>query len=874
MQRFSDINLVRQELKSHMDLDQFIMLADKRYMAETGKKCDPLERINDHLYKKRCDLDEHPVDPDGTRDSTASFTVCPPKELWHCFGCGTSGDRFEYISRKFHVDHMDSVRITAEIESFDLSPYYEDISAEEQIKISLFKENDQARDIAHQALLDSPKAMDYLKGRGMSEEVIRLFKLGYAPPLVDGRVQIFESIGNSIVLQLDRKDQFNDAILFPITDVSGRMRYFQSRPFNPITGMKYIGGNDTHPLFDGTDRIFGFNVSKRELYKNGGRLVGVEGAPDCIACIQHGVPACGFLGTVVNQMTFDLLDKYRVVELVLLLDGDKAGRDRSFKISEKYLGLQTNVRLRVAMLPDGYDPDEFINKFGVDELNAIIDSAPYAVQYLIDQKWNDATTPTGKMAFMYSVQNYINAITDGMVKTIMINYIASKLGLDPVQIEDYYTRTAVNTTGAKLFSPDGEEILLGEAIRSPEFVAELTERFRDDDWYFLRHKHLFRILKSAEYTDIESLYTIAKNMNVDNIITYEWLESLYNKHGNVDFSLKDVEDKLMRRNALNILDKTKVSANDMTQDVVIALDKATTDIYGTIHRKVDEQIFSSRQQVNSVMRLIHDRMQNPNDIIGYSLGDGFPKVTRALLGIQTKTLTVVAANQSVGKTQICENWAMYQAVHCGIPTLWFSLEMDSDRMTFRNLSILSGVQCTGLMTGNITMEQKAIVDNSAIMLDGAPFYLSERGHDLSEALAISRRYVMKHGVKVIYVDYCQLQYVSDRKTDARHRELGWISKGWKEFAKDMDVAVVLISQLSKAALQAEVAEAEHGAGSYEIAQDADNYITLKEKSEDEINQRGIDHGNITLNVSKNRMGEKEILIDIYADRPVHRMMEC
>ena len=90
----------------------------------------------------------------------------------------------------------------------------------------------------------------------------------------------------------------------------------------------------------------------------------------------------------------------------------------------------------------------------------------------------------------------------------------------------------------------------------------------------------------------------------------------------------------------------------------------------------------------------------------------------------------------------------------------------------------------------------------------------------------------------------------------------------------MDVAVVLISQLSKAALQAEVAEAEHGAGSYEIAQDADNYITLKEKSDDEINQRGIDHGNITLNVSKNRMGEKEILIDIYADRPVHRMMEC
>jgi len=133
---------------------------------------------------------------------------------------------------------------------------------------------------------------------------------------------------------------------------------------------------------------------------------------------------------------------------------------------------------------------------------------------------------------------------------------------------------------------------------------------------------------------------------------------------------------------------------------------------------------------------------------------------------------------------------------------------------------------------------------------------------------------MKNHVEIIYIDYAQLQYVSDRKTDARHRELGWISKAWKQFAKDMDVAVVLISQLSKEALHAEIAQAEHGAGSYEIAQDADNYITLKEKSKEDIDSNGIQNGNITLNVSKNRMGEREILINIFADRPVHKISEC
>lgn len=874
MRRFSDINVVRQTLKSGIGLDDFISQADRRYTQETGNKCDPLERVSDTLFKKRCDLDSHPIGGDGMRDSTASFTVCPQKELWHCFGCGTSGDRFEYISRKFNVDHMESIHIAAQIQGVDLNPYYEDVSQEEQIKINLFKENDMARDIAHSLLLANDKALQYLQGRGISLEMIELFKLGYAPPLNAGMVSQFQGIANSIALQLDRKEQFNDSILFPITDVNGRMRYFQSRPFNPLPGMKYIGGNEKHPLYDETDRIFGFNISKRELYKNGGRLIGVEGAPDAIACIQHGIPACGFLGTVVNQLTFDLLDKYRVVELILLLDGDTAGRDRSFKICEKYLTLQTNIRLKVATLPDGYDPDEFINKFGEDSLKEIINNAPYAVQYLIDNiPWVNLSTPTGKIEFMHKAQTYINAISDKVVKHIMITHIASKLGMDSVQIEDHFTQTSVNTTGAKLFSPDGEEIILGEAVRNPEFIVELSCRFKDDDWYLLRHKHLFRILKSAQYTDIESLFTVAKNMNVDNIITYDWLQYLYQKQGNIEFCLQDVEDKLMRRQALQIMEKARVDTNDMSQDITLTLDRSTTQIYGTIHRKMDEQIFDAKHQVTSTMSLIHERMAHPGEIVGFPLGNNFRKIERAWLGIEPKTLTIVSANQSVGKTQLCENWAMAQSVQYKISTLWFTLEMDEVRMTFRHLSILSGVGCTELMTGNITMEDKEKIDYASVLLANSPFYMSERGHDLSEALAIARRYVMQSGVKVIYVDYIQLQFITDKRVEKRYMELGQISKAWKRFAKDMNVAVILVSQLSKEALTAEIAQAEHGAGSYEVAQDADNYLTLKEKTEEEINQRGIEHGNITANIAKNRMGEKEILVNIYAERAIHRMCE-
>lgn len=875
MQRFRDIEVVRQELKQNMPLDQLIGLVDQKYATDFGiKSINPIEKINERLYKKRCDLDSHPIDDDGSIDSTPSFTICPPKELWHCFGCGSHGDRFEYISRKFNVSHIESIKICAELEGIDLRPFYVELTPEEQIITNLYNENNDARSIAHNSLLLSDKALDYLHSRGITDESIELFQLGYAPAINGSNVDIFKDVVNQKALQLDRKDQFNDAILFPINNVMGDMRYFQSRPFNPYTGMKYIGSSDNHPLFNNNERIFGFDVARRNIHKSNGRLVGVEGAPDTIACVQQGINAIGILGTAVNQGTFDLLDKYRVTEFVLLLDGDNAGRDKSIKNAEKYLSIQTNVKLKIAIIPaDGLDPEEYINKFGAQDLIDCIDNAPYAIQYLIDSKWNNALTPTAKLEYMNNIQPYMLSIDDVVTKQIMITYIAGKIGLDPIQIEDFYIQAQAQTVGHKLYSPDGEEILLAQAMRNPEFMAELSARFKDDSWYLVKHRQLFRILKSTEHTDIDSIYTIAKNLNMDDIITYNWLEQIYNTHGNVEFSLYDVEDKLIRRKTLGELDNLKVQINDMQSDAILAIDKSTTKIFDVIHNKADENIYSATRQVDDTMAIIQDRMRNPVDIIGYSFGAGFEKLDKYTLGLQEKTLTVVAANQSVGKTQICQNFAMFQATKLSIPILWFSLEMDEIRMTYRNLAILSGLDANDIARGNITQEQKTHLDMCAITLRQSKYYISERGHDLSEAIAVARKYVQSDSVKIVYIDYAQLQYVTDRKTETRSRELGTISKAWKEFAKSMGVSVILISQLGKPALSANTAEAEHGYGSYEIAQDADTYITLKDKDCEEIEMKGIEHGNKTLNISKNRMGEKTVLINIYADGPNYRMTE-
>lgn len=875
MRKFADIDLVRQTLKDAMPLQELIALTDQKFAMQHNIACNPIEKVNDHLYRKKCDLDDHPMDIDGTRDSTPSFTICPQKELWHCFGCGSHGDRFEYISKKLHVDHMESIQIVAQTQGVDLTPFYMELTVEEQAKINLFNQNSDARDVAHNALLDSDKALGYLKSRGITEESIETFQIGYAPPISNGIVSIFSSISNNVTLHLDRQNQFNDAILFPITDAMGRMRYFQSRPFNPLPGMKYMGANDTHPLFDETDRIFGFHIAKKKLHESGGRIVGVEGAPDTISCVQQGINAVGFLGTAINQNTFDLLDRYRVTELVMLLDGDKAGRDKSFKNAEKYLSLKTNVKMRIAIMPEGYDPEEYINKFGASELRACIEDSVYAIQYLIDSKWENAKSPTEKINFMNDIKPYMVSISDVTTRKIMLSYVSMKIGIDQIQVEDYYMQANAESAQNKLlYSIGGEEVLLGEVLRNPDFMIDLQMKFREDDWYLMRHKLLFKLFRSNKFFDIDSLCTIANNMGIDGMVSRSWLEYIKGQTGNIEFIMFDVEDKLIRRKSIEIIDKARANLMDTTYDSVSTIDSSLSNVYNVIHNKMDEKVFSSDQQADSAMRTLLERMKNPGQIIGYSFGPNFPILTRALLGLMTKSLTVVSANQSVGKTQICENFAMYQSVAEQIPVLWFSLEMDYERMTNRNLSILSGVSCTDIMTGNITIEEFNKVNEASIQLKNSPFYISERGHDLSEALSIARRYVITKGVKIIYVDYCQLQYVTDRKTDARHRELGWISKAWKQLANELDIAVILISQLSKGALSADTAEAEHASGSYEIAQDADNFITLKDKDTEEIERRGIEHGQITMNISKNRMGERSVLIDIYKDPPNYRMAEC
>jgi len=875
MQRLKDLDQLKQDLYNCMPLDEFIAIVDGGV---------PMNRMHDELYKKRCNLDGHPLNEDGEKDTTPSFTVNPKKELFYCFGCGGTGDRVQYVQDTLYMGYVEALRKTAELSGFDLTPYYAEMTEEERLQEQSYKENSVAREIAHQALLNDEIAMNYLISRGITRESISQYKVGYAPRLVDGTVHLFDQLLSKTYLKLHVAKQFNHAILFPVTTPHGKMRYFQSRPFNPIdSGQRYIGADDKHPLFNKEDRFFGFDIMRKKVHQNRGVVAVVEGAPDTIAMDQIGIPTIGTLGTTFNKRSFEQFSKYRIKTAVLVYDGDKAGKTRRNKIAEQYLEFDSDVRLKIAVIPEGEgDPEDYINTNGWEAMHSVVNNAKYVTEYLIEQLWEEMKegrdiTTSLKIDFIWDAQKYVSATKDPLLRKLLINHMANMIGISAEEIEDTYLATA-SMNDMSLYSPEGEVVILGAMLRDEDYCLDMCMKFDQSDWYLAKHRNLFGILKAYGHKNTDTVFSIVKNSGLADSITYEWMCEIISNVGDVDFYTQDVTDKLIRRKANKQIDMMKRDINDLNKDPLIAIDRGVTDIYQTTYKDTDKRVFGGQAQASALMKNFYERAEQEDDIIGLKLGPNFENLTRDLLGLMGGTMTVVSANQSVGKTQICQNWATWQCIQAPeeerVNGLFMSLEMNKDSVTARNAAIISGLQLRGIMTGRLESDAELDkLEETAGKIAQGKLHISEVGHELAQALSIARRYVLKEKVKVIYIDYVQLQYIGNSRAD-RHRELGMISKAWKQFALEMNIPVVLISQLSKQALNEDVARAEHGAGSYEIAQDADNYYTMKRLDENEIEDRGgIQNGNILGCLDKNRMGERDLQYNLFSQGDTQQIME-
>ncbi|MBU1192436.1 MAG: DNA primase [Gammaproteobacteria bacterium] len=351
----------------------------QNFIDDLMQRVDIVEVIDSRVPLKKAGREYQACCP-FHNEKTPSFTVSPTKQFYYCFGCGAHGTALGFLMDYEHLDFVDAIEDLARSAGLEV-PREEGPGGSYEREDSTGPLYDLLAQAAHffrQQLRqhsEAARAVDYLKGRGLSGEIAQAFGLGYAPP---GWDNLLKALGQDAAQQtlmeraglLIKKDggglydRFRDRVMFPIHDRRGRVIGFGGRVLGDDTP-KYLNSPET-PVFHKGRELYGlFEARKRERKLD--RLLVVEGYMDVVALAQYGINnVVATLGTATTREHLEQL--YRAVpEVVFCFDGDRAGKAAAWRALENALPvLEDGRQARFLMLPGGEDPDSLVRKEGTD----------------------------------------------------------------------------------------------------------------------------------------------------------------------------------------------------------------------------------------------------------------------------------------------------------------------------------------------------------------------------------------------------------------------------------------------------------------------------------------------------------------------------
>ncbi len=377
------------------------------------------------------------------QEKTPSFSVNPEKQFFYCFGCGAGGNALGFIMDYERMEFREAIESLAQAAGIDLPA--EDVDSAPQVdhQKPLYESMERATKLYEGFLRqhkDRGRVVDYLKRRGLSGEIARDFRLGFAPEGWDNLMQTLTdevSVSNALTAGLliendkGRKyDRFRDRVIFPIVNQRGKVIAMGGRVLGDGKP-KYLNSPET-PLFSKSHELYGLH-HVRKFAKNLNRIVVVEGYMDVIALAQFGIHyAVATLGTSVGKPHLELLFR-RVEQVVFCFDGDEAGRKAAFRGMEASLPMMEDGRqVKFLFLPEGEDPDTVVRSKGAKHLEHMFDTAAPLEQFLFEQMGEgiDLTTMDGKARLSKLVAPYINQIPDGVYKTLLFKSLAERTDMD------------------------------------------------------------------------------------------------------------------------------------------------------------------------------------------------------------------------------------------------------------------------------------------------------------------------------------------------------------------------------------------------------------------------------------------------------------
>ncbi len=452
-------------------------------------------------------------------EKTPSFVVFPDTQSWHCFGaCGTGGDVFTFIMRQENLDFAGALRLLAQRAGVSLKPRTEADLAQDKLKKRLREINEVAARYFHNLLLNSTegeRARRYLAQRGINQETIDRFQLGYA-------LDEWQALGDYLRergynredilaagLIIERKDgsgyydRFRGRLIIPIRDERGGVVGFGARVLDDSTP-KYINSPQT-PIFDKSTILFGLDLAKGAIRREGLAII-VEGYMDVLTAHQHGIAnVVASMGTALTESQLKLLKRFSK-RFALALDADTAGYQATLRsmslaqetLAERMMPVPTprglikfesylDIDIHIITLPQGKDPDKVIREDPALWAELVEKSMPimeYYFQAVTSEL--DLNSPKGKAEAVRRLLPIIQEIGNPVERTHYIQKLARLVRVDEKTLLEQARARGKKKRKGKEAAPEAEEFIFGPEeyclcilLRRPQLLQRLDEVLRE-----------------------------------------------------------------------------------------------------------------------------------------------------------------------------------------------------------------------------------------------------------------------------------------------------------------------------------------------------------------------------------------------------------
>ncbi|SES63582.1 DNA primase [Natronincola peptidivorans] len=474
-------------------------------------------------------------------EKTPSFTVSKDKQFYKCFGCGEGGDVIGFIMKIENMDFIEAVKMLAQRGNIpiDESTTSEEMKKKLERQKVYFDINREAGKYFYEHLVQRKNpALNYLIKRGLTTRTIKSFGLGYAINSWDDllnyliqkgyKIETIEQCG--LIIKNKEKNnyynRFRNRIMFPIFDVKGNVIGFGGRVFDDSLP-KYLNSPET-AYFNKSQTLYGLNIASK--HSRTGRVILVEGYTDVIALHQEGFKnTVATLGTSFTKGHAILLKKY-FNEVIICFDGDSAGSKatlRSIEILEN-----VHISIRVLILPNNIDPDDFIKKYGEKAFEAKIEEALSAIDYKIylAQKQHPSGSTEDQIKLGKKIANIIREIDSPIEQEAYIKKIEEKTGISKNAIisEIYGKKTTTdkgnNTKYSSNYKRNNKYIqavplveqnghiiagkqLIKYMLTNPPGISNILEKVEINDFILESHRIIFQYIleKHQNFDDINKI---------------------------------------------------------------------------------------------------------------------------------------------------------------------------------------------------------------------------------------------------------------------------------------------------------------------------------------------------------------------------------